>query len=111
MDQKYKTFNIMNKNAGMDSRRATNVNDNYSDKYNNKHTQAVADRQAPIDGVDVEGGIVTPFNIYKPENPIKTRIVVDSRRLVLDKKTQDELKTIQARRSGVMSFNMRESHQ
>ena len=60
----------MNKNAGMDSRRATNVNDNYADKYNNKHVQAIADRQGPIDGVDVEGGIVTPFNIYKPENAV-----------------------------------------
>ena len=54
----------------------------------------MADKQGSLEGVDVEGGIVTPFNIYEPKNPIKTRIVVDTRRNIIDKKTADELKAI-----------------
>ena len=54
---------------------------------------------------------MTPLNIYKNENPIKTRIVVDTRREILDRKTKEELRKIQERRAGVMSFNVRESHQ
>ena len=97
----------------MDSARRANTNTvaDGSDRYYSPHVQAVADRQGSLEGVDVEGGIVTPFNIYEPKNPIKTRIVVDTRRNIIDKKTAEELKAIQDRRAGVMSFNVRESHQ
>ena len=115
MDNKYKDFNLMSKNAGFGSRQTSVYGHNQSvhvvSHFENPHIQSIADRQTPREGVDVEGGVVTPFNIYKPQNPVKTRIVVDNSRNVIDRRTALELKAIQDRRAGVMSGNVRESYQ